>query len=228
MEKKINTQNNNLVIAGHLSADANVSESGKRARITVIRNQGKDSDPVAVTLVIFPDAKGNLNVEGLKKGAAVRVAAFARNADFVNKDTGETVYGTQFVVKDIEFTKKGEEDEKAVNNDFTLEGHLAADAKTLNGGAVSFVVMRNQGANRKPVTVRFTMFAKRNGKDVEVPVENLKKGAAVRVHAYLQANNLVNEETGEKSYQTSYVVKNVEFITKEAEPATEEAAADEK
>lgn len=114
-----------------------------------------------------------------------------------------------------------------INNDLTLAGHLAADAQlSANGNVARFTVLRNQGKNNDPVSVRFTMFSKNGSKATPIPTDKLVKGASVRVSGFLRADNWVNKDTGEKHYGFQVVVKNIEFVTKEAEePAQEEENA---
>jgi len=90
MKKNINTTSNNLVIAGHLAADAQVSENKNVAHFTVLRNQERDGDPVSVRLTLFAQNGGKkayFPVKKLVKGAYVRVAAFMRNNDYTNEET---------------------------------------------------------------------------------------------------------------------------------------------
>lgn len=227
MKKNINTTSNNLVIAGHLAADAQVSENGNVAHFTVLRNQEHDGDPVSVRLKMFAQNGGKkafFPVKKLVKGAYVRVAAFMRNNDYTNEETGEVTYQNCAIVKDLEFIKAGSTKKDAVNNDFTLTGFLASDVQVSeNGKGGRFTVIRSQGEGNKPVAVRFTIFSAKGDKETPIPVDSLKKGAFVRVSSYMRANNYTNDN-GEKIYGISYVVKNVEFLTKEqAEEAPTEA-----
>jgi single-stranded DNA-binding protein len=229
MKKNINTTSNNLIIAGHLAADAQVSENKNVAHFTVLRNQERDGDPVSVRLTLFAQNGGKkayFPVKKLVKGAHVRVAAFMRNNDFTNEETGEVNYQNCAIVKDLEFLKAGSTKKDGVNNDFTLTGFLASDVQVSeNGKGGRFTVIRGQGEGNKPVAVRFTIFSAKGDKETPIPVDKLKKGAFVRVSSYMRPNNYTNDN-GEKIYGISYVVKNVEFLTKEQAEQAEEAPAE--
>ena len=109
-------------------------------------------------------------------------------------------------------------------NNIEVSGRLTSDAAISdgkNGKVARFSLAHNFGKGMDALFLNIVMFSKNGKKDVEIPVDTLKKGAAVIVSGYLRPNNFKKQD-GTTYRSIDLVALGVEAIA--ADPADEQAA----
>jgi len=93
---------NDISFAGRLTGDPELSASGNRRTLRVIRNMGGDSEPVVLTFIEFK--KKDKEFPELKKGTPVEVSAYVSSNNYTNGE-GEKVIRNEFVVKTVKIAE---------------------------------------------------------------------------------------------------------------------------